>query len=132
MTQWTCQCTAINEALSRTCWRCKTQRPQTSAIESLEATAKSELTIRDLLLPYLGEAIAVNYSAPTKLEEAVLVAVHTDSFAVSARGSTNRHHIPFRYILSMVENADKSLLQVEIYRQVFIRGAVSIGWSMPI
>ena len=90
-----------------------------------------------MLLPYIGTVVHINSESPMKLDDALLVAVNSDTFAVTARGSRTRRHYPFRYILSIAEvtedetTAEKTL-QIEVFRQVFVRGAVSVGMSIPL
>ena len=123
--------------MTRTCWRCEAARPASAKTVELESESKSELTFRDLMLPHLGQTVHVNFDNPSRLEEAQLVAVHAYSFAVSNGGFVGRRHFPFQYILSIVEAEDQTspcgkTLQIEVYRQVFAKGMVGVGFSTPI
>jgi hypothetical protein len=137
MREWTCPCTAINEALLRKCWRCSLPRPESEQAITLNENAKAETSLRELLLPYLGQVVLINADDAQTLTEAYLVAINSESFAVKSPSSTYPRHFQFRYLLSLIlpdadsqQNGD--LLQIEVYRQVFVRGSAGVGLTIPI
>lgn len=130
MNDWTCTCAAINPVEKRRCWKCHADRPETPLALGADTEASTSRSLRDLFLPYIGETIGINFNSPTSLEPAILVRVNTEMFAVSALGAKDKHYFPFRYVLSVVEAG--GLFQVEVHRQVFVRGGASIGLSVPI
>lgn len=134
MTDWTCKCTAINQPQRRSCWRCSLTKPEINTTD-IDVNANAELSIRDLFLPYSGCTIYINAISPTKLDEALLVSVNLNSFSVETPGGTQ--HFPYSWVLSFSELAQPSrerrtILSIEVYRQIFTKGAIGIGFSLPI
>lgn len=81
------------------------------------------------MLWHIGEMVVINCQNPSKAESAHLLAVHSDYFSVSAIGGGGKFHYPIRYVLSICEASD---LQIEVYRQVFVKGAIGVGITIPI
>lgn len=127
LSDWTCACTAINPLLKKQCWRCSASRPESIADQALNSVP----SLRDLLAPHVGETVSVNFRSPTALEPALLVGVSVDSFVLQATDSGAQHHLPLRWVLSVVDHGDEGLM-IEVYRQVFVRGATTVGVSFPI
>lgn len=127
---WTCgKCTASNPLISRKCWNCSSARLILPGAVRAEHEAQSELGLRDLLVKHIGEMVVINFQSPSNAESAYLVAVHSDYFSVSAIGGIGKFHYPIRYVLSICEAGD---LQIEVYRQVFVKGAIGVGITIPI
>lgn len=91
--------------------------------------ALEDRTMRDLLVPYLRREIQVNYIDPVQADLVLLAAVHKDTFTVVPTTGA-RYHFPYGCVLSITEH--KHGLIVEVYRQVFVKGAVGFGFSVPI
>ena len=91
--------------------------------------ALEDRSLKDHLAPFLRRDIQVNYKDPARGDAVLLAALHAETFTVvSPTGS--RHHFPYGSVLSITEH--EGGLTVEIFRQVFAKGAVGFGFSIPI
>ncbi|MGT2505926.1 hypothetical protein [Cupriavidus basilensis] len=140
MEDWTClDCTAINEASCRHCWKCKAPYRLPPAPLTEEEVRQSHFvngdapnTFRDLFLRRAGDAVLINCEEPSKQKSVRLVGVHGEYFSIldlQGRQQTLRHY-PYGAILSCTEH--DGALSIEVHRQVFTKGAFAVGMSIPI
>jgi hypothetical protein len=137
---WTClDCTAINPRETFHCWKCKApyhlapEPPSAAEVRQSHFTGGDEpLSFRDLFLQYAGASIQINCVEPDKQKSTYLIGVHSEYFSVlDIRGRQEvRMHFPYSAILSCWEDGD--MLFIEVHRQVFPKGGLAFGMSIPL
>ncbi|UBM12784.1 hypothetical protein [Cupriavidus metallidurans] len=141
MTQeWNClDCTAVNDAVRPTCWKCGAAFRAPPAVPTPEEARMARFvngghptSLRELLLRHAGTQIMINCEEPDRQKAACLVGVHGEFFSVvDVRGKRETiRHYPFSAILSCWET--DGTLAVEVQRQVFPKGGIAFGMSVPL
>ncbi len=60
--------------------------------------------MKEILLPYLGQKIGINYERAFKVEPAQLIEVTDTYFSIREEGGGNVHHFPFMGVVQIIEN----------------------------
>lgn len=106
-----------------------------------ELRKTGQLDLRSVLAPYAGSAIGMNVKDPVKVSEVTLVEVQADHFTVEHEGLLVR--TPFAQVLRATEAVQGSKVKpsafgrsydlvVEVFHMVVYKGAVGVGFSVPI
>lgn len=117
------------------------QQARAAAISLADQLARAgKLDFRCLLAPYVGAAIGMNLKDPVKVSNVTLLNVQADHFTVEHEGILVR--TPYTQILRLTETIPGSKvglsafsrsydLVVEVFQMVVYKGAVGVGFSIP-
>lgn len=120
----------------------RSEQERAGAIKLAEELRQvGKLDFRCLLVPRIGSAIGMNVKDPVKVSEVTLVDVQADHFTVEHEGLLVR--TPFSQILRATEAVEGSKVKplafgrsyhlvVEVCHMVVYKGAVGVGFSVPI
>lgn len=105
-----------------------------------EEKAGSTFSLQKLLSLHVGEIIGINVLDPSKPSSAVLLDTQSDHFCVGIKSM--QHYIPYSQIIRVVAAQDGSVknpagaedfsLVVTIFDLVIYKGAVGLGFSVPL
>jgi hypothetical protein len=82
------------------------EQEEARRVEKLNNLLKPKSSIKQLLQPYVGESVGMNYQVPTVIKAVKLLSVNDDYFSVHVEEDETVFSYPLLNILSVTENIE--------------------------